>query len=97
MGVKMRGLVIVAAVGLFAVSSTEIEAAKKFIPLGHSDLEQTADLPAFGSEASDFNLQADIYETSNYWRKREARESDSFMKRFRSSPDGSPTNRYIDY
>lgn len=93
----MRGIVIAAAAALLAFSSLPSGAVEKFIPLGHSDLEQTANLPVFGSETADFNLQADIYETGNYWRKREARERDSFMKRFRSSPDANPANAHIDY
>lgn len=93
----MRRYIVAATFALLAASATQAGAGKKFIPLGHSDLEQTANLPAFGSEASDFNLQADIYETNNYWRKKEARETDSYMKRFRSMPDANPANSHIDY
>lgn len=93
----MRRFLLAAALALLALPSMQALAAKKFIPLGHSDLEQTANLPTFGSEVSDFNLQADIYETENYWRKRQARETDSNMQRFRSAPDSNPANRYLDY
>lgn len=93
----MRGLFVAAAIGLLSLTATQALAVKKFIPLGHSELEQTAELPRFGSEASDFNLQADIYETNNYWRKRLARETDSRMKQFRNTPDGNPANPFLDY
>jgi hypothetical protein len=93
----MRTFVLLMGVSLSVLASTQALAVKKFIPLGHSDLEQTGDLPAFGSETSDFNLQADIYETRNYLRAKELRETDSYLRKFESAPDNNPANRYIDY
>jgi hypothetical protein len=77
-------------------AAASAQAVEKFIPSGHSDLQQYADQPRFGSPEADFNLQSDIYETENYRRQREAREFDSRFRRF-LSPETNSNGPTIDY
>jgi HEAT repeat protein len=93
----MRNLIAVLVLGLGLAASTEALAVQKFIPLGHSSLQQTAEPPKFGSPEADFNLQSDIYETENYLRQREAKEFDNRLRRFLSTPNANTTGVIVDY
>jgi len=94
---RMLGILVVAAVTASGVAPTTALSAENFIPKGYTYSPDHSRLPPLNSAEDRINLQADIYETNNYWRKREARETDSYMQRFRTAPDANPANRYIDY
>lgn len=90
-------LSVLLATALLAASAPTLSAAQKFIPLGHSSLEETSELPKFGTPSADFNLQTDIYETNNYMHKKELRDWNTEMRRFDNHSESNPSNKFIDY
>jgi hypothetical protein len=93
----MRRTLILALLTFAASATTEAWAVQKFIPAGHSNLQQYADQPRFGSPTANFDLQSDIYETENYKRQREAKEFDNRFRRFFSSPNYDASSPVVDY
>jgi hypothetical protein len=93
----MRHTLLFALLAFAASATTEAWAVQKFIPAGHSNLEQYANQPRFGSPKANFDLQTDIYETDNYVRAREAKEFDNRSRRFFSSPNYDSSSPIVDY
>jgi hypothetical protein len=90
--------ILLLAVTAFSLAGVnDAIAVQKFIPSGHSNLEQYVEPQRFGSPKADFDLQSDIYETDNYVRQREAKEFDSRFRRFFSSPNYDVSSPVVDY
>lgn len=89
--------VAVIFIGMLGLSASHAVAAQKYVPSGHSSLEQTGELPKFGTPQADFNLQTDIYETQNYLRQKELRDWEAQLRRFDTHSDSNPSNKIIDY
>jgi hypothetical protein len=93
----MRALAVVMSLGFGLWAATPALAIEHFIPQGHTLNYDNPDLPKFGSEAGQFDLQTDIYETEIYMQRRENKLRDSYFKRFQSNPEPRGGDTSIDY